>query len=248
VLDIKPNVVEPQAVEASFDPYGRLLRMLMPSLRGVIVHDGYSNLVWASDEWDLSDEPELINGVLDGLTEYYTALGRNAIKLGVDMIRVGDDIGAQQSMMLSPKSWRAFAKPRFQHMFAEFKKENPEIFFKFHSCGDYSPILPDEIELGAHLSGLMQPTGGLKDHAAIKSKFGADIVLAGGFDVQRILPRGQVEDVRKGVFECMKNLGPGGGYIFCPSHYIMADVPIQNIMAMFEAQRDYGVYGKYPLN
>ncbi len=60
VLDITPNVVETHA-ETSFDPYGRLLRMLMPSLRGVVVHDGYSNLVWASDEWDLSDEPELIN-------------------------------------------------------------------------------------------------------------------------------------------------------------------------------------------
>jgi diguanylate cyclase (GGDEF)-like protein len=63
VLDIKPNLVESQA-EASFDPYGRLLRMLMPSLRGVVVHDGYSNLVWASDEWDLSDEPQLINDAI----------------------------------------------------------------------------------------------------------------------------------------------------------------------------------------
>jgi diguanylate cyclase (GGDEF)-like protein len=63
VLDIKPNFAESQA-EASFDPYGRLLRMLMPSLRGVVVHDGYSNLVWASDEWDLSDEPQLINDAI----------------------------------------------------------------------------------------------------------------------------------------------------------------------------------------
>jgi diguanylate cyclase (GGDEF)-like protein len=63
VLDIKPNVVETPA-EASFDPYGRLLRMLMPSLRSVVVHDGYSNLIWASDEWDLSDEPQLINDAI----------------------------------------------------------------------------------------------------------------------------------------------------------------------------------------
>src|ERR1700729_3371175 len=63
VLDIKPNVVETQAV-ASFDPYGRLLRMLMPSLRGVVVHDGYSNFVWASADCDLSDEPELINDAI----------------------------------------------------------------------------------------------------------------------------------------------------------------------------------------
>ncbi len=64
VLDAKSNVVEAHAVEASFDPYGRLLRMLMPSLRGVLVHDGYSNLVWASDEVDLSDESQLINDAI----------------------------------------------------------------------------------------------------------------------------------------------------------------------------------------
>ena len=58
VLDIKSNAVEAHSADASFDPYGRLLRMLMPSLRGVVIHDGYSNLVWASDEWDLSDEPQ----------------------------------------------------------------------------------------------------------------------------------------------------------------------------------------------
>jgi len=94
----------------------------------------------------------------------------------------------------------------------------------------------------------MQPTGGLKDQAAIKRKHGADIALVGGFDVQRLLPRGQVEAVRQGVCDVMKNLATGGGYIFSPSHYILADVPVQNIYTMLEAQRDFGVYGKYPLN
>src|SRR5271163_693018 len=64
VLEIKSNAIESPAADASFDPYGRLLRMLMPSLRGVVVHDGFSNLVWASDEWDLSDEPDLIKEVI----------------------------------------------------------------------------------------------------------------------------------------------------------------------------------------
>ena len=94
----------------------------------------------------------------------------------------------------------------------------------------------------------MQPTGGLKDQKSIKSKYGDQIALVGGLDVQRLLPRGQVEDVRKAVLETITNLGPGGGYIFSPAHYILADVPIQNIWAMIEAQRDFGTYGKFPLN
>jgi diguanylate cyclase (GGDEF)-like protein len=64
LLDIKTNAVETPTADTSFDPYGRLLRMLMPSLRGVVVHDGYSHLVWASDEWDLSDEPQVISDAI----------------------------------------------------------------------------------------------------------------------------------------------------------------------------------------
>jgi diguanylate cyclase (GGDEF)-like protein len=70
VLDIKSTAIERPAADASFDPYGRLLRMLMPSLCGVVVHDGFSNLVWASDEWDLAEEPGLIkDAIANALTD-----------------------------------------------------------------------------------------------------------------------------------------------------------------------------------
>jgi len=222
---------------------------IIVDMSSTLIEAAYAHLVGTQNFFlYLYDQPEMIKDVLDGLTEYYTALGRNAIKLGADMIRVGDDVGAQQSMMLAPETWRELAKPRFKHMFDEFRKENPDIFIKLHSCGDYSPIIPDEIELGVDLSGLMQPTGGNKDQVGIKKKYGDKVALVGGFDVQRLLPRGQVEAVREGVLNVMKNLAVGGGYIFSPSHYILADVPIQNIFAMLQAQKEFGVYGKYPLN
>jgi diguanylate cyclase (GGDEF)-like protein len=70
VLEIKPKVLENPAADASFDPYGRLLRMLMPSLRGVVVHDGFCNLVWASDECNLADEPEVVkDAIANALTD-----------------------------------------------------------------------------------------------------------------------------------------------------------------------------------
>ena len=222
---------------------------VMVDLSSTLIEAAYAHLVGTQNFFlYLFDQPELIHGVLDGLTEYYTAVGRNAIACGIDLIRVGDDIGAQQSMMMSPVQWRELAKPRFAYMFEQFKKENKDIYIKLHSCGDYSPIIPDEVDLGVDLSGLMQPTGGNKDQVGIKKKYGNDISFIGGFDVQRLLPRGQVEDVRNGVLDVMKNLATGGGYIFSPSHYILADVPIQNIYTMIEAQREFGTYGKYPLN
>ena len=64
MLEMKSTAIETPATDTSFDPYGRLLRMLMPSLRGVVVHDGFSNLVWASDEWDLGDETDIIKDTI----------------------------------------------------------------------------------------------------------------------------------------------------------------------------------------
>lgn len=222
---------------------------IIVDLSSALIEAAYAHIVGTQDFFlKLFDEPDLISGVLDGLTEYYTQLGKNAIALGVDMIRVGDDVGAQQAMMISPKVWRELAKPRLDYMFKEFRKSNPDIFIKLHSCGDYSPILPDQVELGVNFSGLMQPTGGLKDQVNIKRTYGNDMALIGGYDVQNLLPRGQVEEVRAGVLQTMKNYAPGGGYVFSPSHYILSDVPIQNIYTMLEAQREFGTYGKYPLN
>jgi len=222
---------------------------IIVDLSSSLIEAAYAHIVGTQNFFLMMfDEPELIKGVLDGLCEYYTVLGKNAINMGVDMIRVGDDVGAQQAMMISPKQWRDLAKPNFEYMFKEFRKANSELYIKMHSCGDYSPILPDIVELGANLSGLLQPTGGLLDRQNIKSTYGSDLALIGGFDVQRLLPRGQVEEVRQGVLNVMKAYAPGGGYIFSPSHYILADVPIQNIYAMITAQQDFGIYGKYPLN
>lgn len=222
---------------------------IIVDLSSTLIEAAYAHIMGTQNFFlQLFDEPKLVEGVLDGLTEYYTELGVNAIRRGADMIRVGDDVGAQQSMMISPAQWRELAKPRFKYMFDRFRKEREDILIKLHSCGDYSPILPDEVELGVDLSGLLQPTGGNLDQVGIKRDFGGDMALVGGFDVQRLLPRGTVEEVRKGVHDVMKNFAPGGGYIFSPSHYILADVPIQNMYAMLEAQRDFGIYGKYPLN
>jgi len=241
-----PELLDP--IKEMVDTFGKDYFTVV-DLSSTLIEAAYAHIIGTQNFFlKMFDEPELIEGVLDGLTEYYAAIGRNAIALGIDMIRVGDDVGAQQSMMVSPAQWRELAKPRFEYMFSEFKKENPDILIKLHSCGDYSTIIPDMVDLGVDLSGLLQPTGGNKEQVEIKKKYGNDLALIGGFDVQRLLPRGQVEEVRQGVLDVMKNLAVGGGYIFSPSHYILADVPIQNIFAMLEAQREFGNYGKYPLD
>ena len=241
-----PAILDPidEIIEKYGDDY-----WIIVDMSSTLIEAAYAHIVGTQNFFLMMfDKPEMIAGVLDGLTEYYTELGRNIIKKGVDMVRVGDDVGAQQAMMISPDQWRELAKPRFKSMFDAWRKERSDIYIKLHSCGDYSPIIGDMVELGVDLSGLMQPTGGNKEQVEIKKKYGDDIAFVGGFDVQNLLPRGQVEDIRKGVHDTIKNLGTGGGYIFSPSHYVLADVPVQNIYAMLEAQRDFSTYGRYPLD
>jgi diguanylate cyclase (GGDEF)-like protein len=70
VLDIKPFLSEPEPATTSFEPYGRLLRMLMPSLKGVVVHDGLCNVAWASEDWDQGDEVEVVKeAISNALTD-----------------------------------------------------------------------------------------------------------------------------------------------------------------------------------
>ena len=66
MLDIKPFDAEADSASASFEPYGRLLRMLMPSLKGVLVHDALGNVAWASEDWDLGDEPDVVKEAIAG--------------------------------------------------------------------------------------------------------------------------------------------------------------------------------------
>ena len=91
---------------------------IIVDMSSTLIEAAYAHLVGTQNFFLLLyDEPELIAGVLDGLTEYYTELGANAVTLGVDMIRVGDDVGAQQAMMLSPKRGASSRRPRFSDMF-----------------------------------------------------------------------------------------------------------------------------------
>ena len=94
-----------------------------------------------------------------------------------------------------------------------------------HCCGAASELIPEFIDLGG-----MEPVG-------LKARFGGQIAFHGAMDTQHTLPFGTPDDVRREVAERREVLGRGGGYILCPCHAIQPDVPIENILAMYEAAR-----------
>jgi uroporphyrinogen decarboxylase len=113
----------------------------------------------------------------------------------------------------------------------------------FHSCGNVRPLLPDYIEIGVEILNPVHIRARGMEPAALKREFGTDLVFwGGGVDTQGVLPNGTPQEVKDDVRRNIEALAPGGGYVFNTVHNIQADVPPQNIIAMWEALQEYGVY------
>ena len=156
----------------------------------------------------------------------------------VDVVAEGDDYGTQQSMLVSPATFRSVFKPRLAELLRELKKGAPDAFVFFHSCGSVRTILPDFIEIGVEVLNPVQTTAAGMEPRALKREFGSEIAFwGGGVETQEILPRGTPAEVADDVRRNLDALSPGGGYVFGAVHNIQADVPAENVLAMVDALR-----------
>jgi uroporphyrinogen-III decarboxylase len=153
---------------------------------------GFENLLM-----DLIEDPELVGRILDIPQRYHTAVCRRLVELGVDMVWLGDDIGAQRSMIMSPDQWRMLLKPRFAELIAELKSINPAVKIAYHTDGYVEPIIGELIEIGIDVLHPVQPA--CMDPAKLKQQFGDRLCFMGTVDEQHTLPFGSVEDVRREV-------------------------------------------------
>lgn len=160
----------------------------------------------------------------------------------VDIIKIGDDLGTQESLMISPKMYREILKP-IHADFISFIKARTKAKILFHSDGDVAPLIDDFVEIGVDILNPIQTSAGtMSDLRSLKKRFGKNIVFCGGIDTHRILPFGSVEDVREEVRRVIQILGPGGGCMIGAVHTMMDDVPPENILAMVDAVAEFGHY------
>ncbi len=187
---------------------------------------------------DLVDDRKGVEALLDELVELHLAnLDKvfDAVGDTVQIIQMGDDLGTEQGPFFSPQLYREIFKPRHKVLFEHIKKHsNLKVFL--HSCGSLYQILPDLIEAGVDILNPVQISAADMDAAALKKEFGRDVTFwGGGCDTQTILPRGTPQEVYDHVKETVDIWAPGGGYVFCQVHNILADVPPANVEAMFKA-------------
>jgi uroporphyrinogen decarboxylase len=158
----------------------------------------------------------------------------------IDVFMMGDDFGTQHGAMVSPAMWRRFFKKRFRdyidlaHAFS--------IKVMHHTCGSVRPLIGEFIDCGLDILQSVQPQAEGMDLAELKREFGKDIAFHGSVDIQGALPHGTPADVRREVKQRMAAGKPGGGFIISTAHNILPDTPTENIVALFEAYREFGAY------
>lgn len=182
---------------------------------------------------DFALDPELAEQVLDIPYHYHLAAAKKLVELGVDMIWTGDDIGAQNAMLISPKMWRRFLKPLMANFIAELKAINPQVKVAYHSDGLIYPIIPDLIEIGLDVLNPIQPAS--MDPLKLKNDYGDRLSFWGSIDEQHTLPFASAADVREEVLTRLKTLGMDGGLIIGPTHHVQLDTPMENFWALINA-------------
>ena len=204
----------------------------------IVGHEGHLyEVAWAMRGMenflmDLVLNPGFVEDLLDSITEYYLGLVDESVKYGIDAFGFGDDLGSQsQGLIMGPDRWRQFVKPRLARLFARVKDAGKAVYL--HSDGQVDAIFEDLIEIGLDVYNPLQPE--IRDVSAVKREFGDRLSFHGGIGIQDLLPHGTPEQVRDEVRRLIEVLGAGGGYILGPSHAIMADAPVENLVALIEA-------------
>jgi uroporphyrinogen decarboxylase len=181
---------------------------------------------------DFAQNPEIAERILEIPYQYHLTAAKRLAQMGVDMIWTGDDVGAQNTMLISPKMWRKFLKPRMANFIAELKAINPQLKIAYHSDGNIYPIIHDLIEIGLDVLNPIQPAS--MDPAQLKRDFGDHLCFWGSIDEQHTLPFGSAEDVAVEVRRRLETIGKNGGLILGPTHHVQLDTPMENFWAMID--------------
>jgi uroporphyrinogen decarboxylase len=195
--------------------------------------------------------PDLVNNVkwieylMDTIVDIKIAYWERALPLlkgYVDVVQEADDLAGQFGLLISPETYRKLIKPRHKKI-VDFIKARADVKVFYHCCGAIREIIPDLIESGFDILNPVQVSAAGMESKALKRDFGKDVVFWGGaVDTQGIFTDGTPQQVRDEVRRRVDDLGPSGGFVAAAVHNIQANVPPENIVAMWEAIREYGDY------
>ncbi len=187
------------------------------------------------------DDPDFILRLLDQIVDYYvaatTVIFETAGKF-IDIFFIGNDFGGQNGPLLSVEQFERFIVPSLKRLTELGHRYGKKVML--HSAGGIRPLIPAIVRSGVDAIHALQPDCAGMSPAGIKKSFGSQICLSGGIDAMNLLLSGNPESVRLETLQVLETMAPGGAYIASPSHEaILADTPVENVLALFDAVREY---------
>ena len=198
---------------------------------------------------DLISRPKLAEAMMSKSMEL--ALEMNAVFLDavgnyLDIVQVGDDLGHQNGLIMSPKMYREKIKPKHKKIYSDIRRRAPHVKILYHTCGAIEPMVEDLIDVEVDILNPVQPLAKGMDSQNLKRKYGDRLTFHGGIDLQQAMSAvGTIDDLREEIDTRLKAFAPGGGYILAPAHNIQPDSTPEKILEMY----DYAAKkGQYPVS
>lgn len=187
--------------------------------------------------------PEYIQEVFELQTQVMLKnleIYRQAVQDRIQIVWIsGTDFGTQNGEFFPPELFRTLYKPYYQRINDWVHQNTPWKTF-YHCCGSIVNYLDDFVEMGVDILNPVQLSAKGMDARMLKDKYGDKLVFwGGGVDTQHTLPFGTPEEVKKQVLERLEIFAPGGGYVFSPIHNVVANTPVENLIAMYDAVREF---------
>ena len=181
------------------------------------------------------DKPDFIHRLLGKICDWAIQIAEPVLHHAAkyaDALWFGDDMGTQLGLLISPQLWRQFCAPHYKRLIDLAHKYDLPVMV--HSCGAISQIIPDMIDIGVDILHPIQISAKGMAPEELADKFGDKLMFAGGVDTQHILPEGSPDDVRELIDRLKATLGRHNRYCIAPSQELDVDIPLENIIAMYE--------------
>jgi len=211
------------------------------NLQSAFVHT--SQYLRGFEDWflDFARDRRLLGSLFDAILDVSIAINKELLEevgADIDVVMASDDLGLQDSLMVSPEAYRELIRPRHEKYFQQMHDMSPAKVF-FHTCGSVVDILDDLVDIGVDVLHPVQVSAAGMDPAQLKKRWGDRLAFWGAVDTQHVLPYGSMEDVRAEVERRVEEFAQGGGYVLGAVHNIQPDVPVDNVLTMYRHAREY---------
>ena len=230
-FDFEPLIAE---AEANRD------RIVISGLWSGILGDSYRMIGFDQFLLGMAMCPDLLHTLVDRMTDMYLELNDRLfgqLRDKFDVWFFGNDFGTQQGLLFSTAMWDDFFGEIVRRLCELAHSHGLKVMM--HSCGSIAPLLDRLIEAGVDILDPVQTSAIGMDPESLMNQCGDRLIFHGGIDTQHVLPTATPEEAAAHAREMIAGLGDGLGYIFAPSQVFQTDIPVENIVAVYETSSDH---------